>query len=51
MRKILSHILKFLGVFMIILLLTGYGFYSYLFEREHKYYEVQNPKVKENLDK
>ena len=51
MRKILSHILKFLGVFMIILLLTGYGFYSYLFEREHKYYEVQNPEVKKNLDK
>ena len=51
MSKVLSYILNFLGVFMIILLLTGYGFYTYLFEREHKYYEVEDPKVKANLDK
>lgn len=50
MKKSLGFILKFLGVILILILAAGYGFYSYLFEREHKYYQVEDARVKENLD-
>jgi alpha-L-fucosidase len=51
MKKIVGLLLKFFGITLIVILIAGYGFYSYLFEREHMYYEVENPEVKANLDK
>ena len=50
MKKLINGILKALGVLLIVLSVAGYGFYAYLFEREHKYYEVEDPLVKEKLD-
>ena len=50
MKKVIGFLLKFLGVVLIIVLITGYGFYNYLFERDYKYYEVEDPLVKAKLD-
>lgn len=50
MKKVIGLLLKIFGVLLIALVLTGYGFYQYLFEREYKYYEVEDPLVKAKLD-
>jgi len=51
MRKLLDLSLKILGIVLILLLASGYGFYRYLFEREPVYHEVEIPEVKANLEK
>lgn len=50
MKKVIGLLLKISGVALILLILTGYGFYKYLFEREYKYFEVEDPLVKAKLD-
>ena len=50
MKKILGLLLKIFGLILILCVLTGYGFYQYLFEREYQYYEVEDPQVKAKLD-
>ena len=50
MKKIVGGILKICGIMLILIVITGYGFYSYLFEREYKYHEVEDPLVKAKLD-
>ena len=50
MKNILGWILKICGILLILGLLAGYGFYQYLFEKEYKYYEVEDPQVKAKLN-
>lgn len=50
MKKVIGWILKICGILLILGLMAGYGFYQYLFEREYKYYEVEDPHVKAKLD-
>jgi alpha-L-fucosidase len=50
MKKLGGRLLKLLGALVILLMVAGYGFYIYLFEREYQYHEVEEPLVKQKLN-
>ena len=50
MKKAIAIFLKICGILLILAVLTGYGFYHYLFERAYKYYEVEDLLVQEKLE-
>jgi alpha-L-fucosidase len=51
MKKIFGNLFKVLGVVFMIMLISGYVVYQYLFEKEHQYYEIEDPLVKKKLEK
>lgn len=47
--RLINTLLKALGILMLLLLLAGYGFYKYLFDKEYQYFPVKDAQVKAKL--